>query len=196
MFSLSRVVALGFVFGVLAGSVSSSTPTPETAAHIPAQAVADALREVTEAEIAFVPAAVIRADVTSTNLVDLVQFPTDEVVVVTMTGAQVRQALERSVALHPSPNPGFLQLSGLTASYSRSAAPDKRIVEVLVAGVRLSDARSYSVAMPGSLARGGLGYFRIWNREQITRVYEALTLETALRGRGIVDRTLRWTDLP
>lgn len=192
----TRSVAMVCALGILSGSAWSNVPGPETAAHIPAQAIADALREATEAEIAFVPAAVIRADVTSTNLVEWVQFPTDEVVVLTLTGAQIRQALERSVALHPSPNPGFLQLSGLTASYSRSAAPDRRIVEVMVAGVRLSDTRSYTVAMPGSLARGGLGFFRIWSREQITRVYEALTLEVTLRGRTIVDRTPRWTDLP
>src|SRR5207247_1767342 len=116
----------------------------------------DFIRSAARADIAFLPAGVLKPTLKAGDLAGLLLFPTDDVSVVELNGAKIRQALERSIALYPSPNPGFLQLSGLVVTYSKGAEPNKRVVSAVLSGANLDDGRKYRVAMPGSLARGGL----------------------------------------
>ncbi|BCW97279.1 MAG: hypothetical protein KatS3mg024_0106 [Armatimonadota bacterium] len=130
--------------------------------------VADAVRRSAGAEIAFVPAGTLRtvelrvADISPETLSSTVVDPEEEIAVLGLTGAQIREALERSVSLAPKPNRGFLQLSGLLVKYDLSSAPMSRVADVKVGQKPLEDARVYRVAMPAGLAAGGLGYFRVW----------------------------------
>ncbi len=165
---------------------------PDTESFGPAQFAADLLRSAGRAEIAFLPAGVLKPTFKSGDLAGILQFPTDDVAVVELTGAQVTKALERSVGLYPSPNPGFLQLSGLSVTFSRTAPPDRRIVEATVSGASLQPDRKYRVAMPGSLARGGLGYFTVWGREQVVETLANANMETVLKGRSGTEPAPRW----
>jgi 2',3'-cyclic-nucleotide 2'-phosphodiesterase (5'-nucleotidase family) len=157
---------------------------PDNEPFGPAQAAADVMRAAANADIAFLPAGVLKPGFKSGELSKMLQFPTDEVVVLTLTGAQIRQALERSVAMVPSPNPGFLQVSGLTVVYSPAGAPNKRVVSVSVSGADLQLSREYRVAMPGSLARGGLGYFTVWDKSAKSETLPNTNLESLLKGKS------------
>ena len=126
-------------------------------------------------------------------LSELKSAATDEVAVVDLKGSQIRAALERSVSLYPSTSMSFLQLSGIDAAFSKSAPADKRIVSASVNGAKLEDGRTYSVAMPVSLARGGYGYFKIWEKTQLTRTLNGVTLESLLKGKKASDTSPRWT---
>lgn len=181
---------VGLVLAVLA--VAGFTMGPDTEAFGPAQVAADHIRTAARADIAFLPAGVLKSAFKPGELTGLLQFPTDDVSIVTLTGAQIKLALERSVSLYPSPNPGFLQVSGLQITFSKSAEPNKRIVTVTASGANLEDSKKYRVAMPGSLARGGLGYFTVWDKDQIAETLDNQNLESVLKGKSGTDAQPRW----
>jgi 5'-nucleotidase len=80
------------------------------------------------------------------------------IVVVRMTGAQLRAALDFGLGRERvSP----LEVSGLTASFRRTEAGGTANVEwvsVTVGGTPLDDAKTYRVAVNSFLAGGGDGY--------------------------------------
>jgi hypothetical protein len=150
-------------------------------AHPSAQAAADIIRSVAGADVAFLPAALLKEGNTN-DLATWLQHPGDEIVVMSLRGSDLVKAIERSVANYPLANSGFLQLSGLQATFSPTRQPESRVVELLVGGSGVGPERQYTVAMPSSLAYGSLGYFKIWNRSQITN-RTGRTLEAALKGK-------------
>lgn len=164
---------------------------PEKESFGPGQAIADEIRSVAGTDIAWIPAGMLNEDAKG-DLSTYVKFGTDEISVVTLTGAQVRLALERAVSLYPSANPSFLQISGLEVSFSKSAEPDQRTRSILVDGSELESAKKYSVAMPSTVARGGLGFFTIWDKKSIDRTIEGSSLESVLKGKAGNVRTARW----
>jgi len=116
---------------------------------------ADALRDVAGTDIAFVHGGSLRKDLPGGDIrvVDLLDaYPfVDDVIVKTLTGAQVRDALEQSFSLER----GLLQLSGLEVRYDLSQPIGQRVVSVQHDGEALSDSDEYTVAAPGFLAEGG-----------------------------------------
>lgn len=80
-------------------------------------------------------------------------------VTMSITGDQLRLALENSVSRLPGMTAGrFLQVSGLTVTYDLSAQPGSRVKDVSVGGRPLEPTRRYSVATDSFLADGGDGY--------------------------------------
>lgn len=136
--------------------------------------VADAVRAAAGAEIAFVPAAAFRPQVSLTRPVTgesaagLVEPATDAVVVLSLRGAQVLAALERAVSFAPQPSAGFLQVSGVRFVYDASKPGGKRVTSATVGGAALDAARVYKVATTKPLANGQQGYFQIWDKDQIS----------------------------
>lgn len=151
-------------------------------AHPVAQAAADAIRDAAGADGAFVAAGLLKDGVLRGDLASIFQYPTDDIVVVRLTGAEVRQALERSVSSYPSSSRSFLQLSGFVVTFSASKPAESRILDIVVDGKKLDPNATYDIAMPESLARGALGYFRIWNSSRIARSLNT-TIESALKGK-------------
>ncbi len=102
----------------------------------------------------------------------------DTIVVMKLTGAQVRAALAHGLSREPSPYDGFLQVSGLTVAYDPAKQGVKRVEKVTVDSSRsaLDPAATYSVAMPRYLADGALGYFELWSG---TAPYTATTTSLA-----------------
>jgi 2',3'-cyclic-nucleotide 2'-phosphodiesterase (5'-nucleotidase family) len=182
-----------FVLWAITGSALSRILDATTEAHGPSQCAAEVMRVAGRSEGAFLPGGLVKEPFDESNLASLLVDPSDDLSVVQLRGSQVRRALEKSVAIYPSPNQGFLQLAGIEATFSRSSPPEKRIVSVLVAGEKLDDAKTYLVAMPGSLARGGLGYSRIWDRSQIQPRTTGLTLAEMLRGKKVTPTKPNWT---
>lgn len=184
MVNATRSIRLGLACALLGGVLPCAWAGPDTEAYAPAQIAADVLREAAGAEIAFLPAGMLKDAHQSDNLASLLQYPTDELAVVSLRGSQIKLALERSVSLFPAPCSAFLQVSGLEYTFSKSASPDSRVLSVLVGEQKLEPGRTYTVAMPATIARGGLGFFKIWNRDQISRVLPGVTLESLLRGKA------------
>ncbi|MFZ2494039.1 MAG: bifunctional UDP-sugar hydrolase/5'-nucleotidase [Thermoanaerobaculia bacterium] len=137
--------------------------------------IADTLRVGTGADFAFMNSGGIRANLRAGDLVysDIFEVsPFDNFpAVVTMTGAQVVQAL-RDVG---NGDRGFLQVSGLR--YTLDASKDDRLVSVTLSdGTPLDPARLYTVVMPDFLSAGGDGMNRVVGTvpaENIRVMYEA-----------------------
>lgn len=179
----SFVALVVFVSGAMAQSKE---------AHGPSQAAADVLREAAGAEIAFLPAGMIKDAGSSDDLASLLKYPNDTLSVVELRGEQIRLALEKSVALYPSAYDSFLQLSNLEVTFRKDGAPENRVVSIMFNGAKIESNRAYSVAMPSTLARGGLGYFRIWDKKQIKKTIEGVSLEDVLKGKRATESPSRY----
>lgn len=166
---------------------------PDVGPNLVIQSAADELRSFASADIAFLGAGFLKESFSKEDLSSMLMYPTDEIVVLNLTGEQVRQALERSVSLYPQPNPSFLQVSGLDIVFKKSGAPKSRIVSVTVGNTALVDGKTYSVAMPSLLAKGGLGYFKIWEQTKVAKKFEGKSIEGLLKGKRATEGTLRWT---
>jgi 5'-nucleotidase/UDP-sugar diphosphatase len=187
----SRLALTAFVVAFLPAYLHAQEA--DAGAHLPSQAAADVLRDFTGADGAFLPAAVIKAGASRENLASLLVFPSDNPVVVSLTGAQVRKAIERSISFYPQGSPFFLQLSGFEVTFKKDASASPRIVSLTQNGSKIDDGRKYNVAMPSTLGRGGQGYFMVWDKNQITKTLDKSTMESILKGKRYVDTTPRYT---
>jgi 2',3'-cyclic-nucleotide 2'-phosphodiesterase (5'-nucleotidase family) len=178
---------------VLAATAFAAAQSPDVGGNSAAQDAADVIRQAASSDAAFLPAGLVKQSFDKDNLASLLEYPTEEVVVVSLTGAQIRAALELSVSLFPQPNKSFLQVSGIDVTFNKSAASNKRIVGVSVGGSKLDDSRTYTVAMPSSLAKGGLGYFKIWEKSQIQKTLTGKSIEDLLRGKRSAGSASRWS---
>lgn len=178
---------------VLAASWAFSQ-NPELGADKASQAAADVLRDFAGTDGAFLAAGLVKSSFNKDrdDLAALIQFPTDELVVVTITGAQVKQAFERSLSLFPQENTSFLQISGFEVTFSKDAPSGQRVTQVRCNGAALDESKNYQIAMPSSLGRGGLGYFKIWDKTKITKTFEKATLESILKGKRFTENSPRW----
>jgi len=79
-------------------------------------------------------------------------------VMMDLTGAQIKEALERSVNLYPSQFGGFLHVSGLKFTFDPSKPVGSRVVDVWVGNTPLVETAVYRVATNDFLAAGGDGY--------------------------------------
>jgi len=70
----------------------------------------------------------------------------------------VLQALNSGVAELPASAGRFPQVSGMTMRVEVSAPAGNRVRDVKVAGVPLDPSRSYTVAIPAYVLKGGDGY--------------------------------------
>lgn len=179
------------VAAVLAASLSTAQ-TPETSGDAAGQTAADLIRAAANTDGAFLAAGLLRTQYDRNDLASLLQYPTDTIVIVNLTGAQIKQAFERSVSLFPQPNSSFLQISGFEVTFNRGGPPNERVTNITVRGSRLEPTRTYTVAMPQNLGRGGLGYFKIWDKSAITRSLDDTTLESILKGKPVTPSPSRW----
>lgn len=152
-----------------------------------ADVVADAMRSVTGAEVALV-AATSFAEVTiqpgNVNVEEFERalvFRGDTVVIMKLSGAQIRKALEHGLALYPAKSAAFLQVSGLSFQINPSAPRNERVENLKVGKEPLDVARTYTVAMPSPLASGALVYSKAWSKEDMERDTK-ITLGDALKG--------------
>lgn len=131
--------------------------------------VADALQSAGKSDVAVINAGALRSGtleagpIENEDIAALLSFGDDDVVTLSLSGAQLRAALERAASAYPTGSPAFLHCAGLSASFSASAPAGNRLGAVEVAGHALDDGATYSAAMPVSLAEGAAGYFNIWN---------------------------------
>ena len=131
-------------------------------------AIADAMRFVTGAEIAFQNAGGIRADlpeglITTGHILDVLPFvnTTDTY---RLTGAQVKEVLEQSLTLER----GMMQVAGLRVEYDLSKPAGSRVVRAWVGRKPLVPTRSYLVATSSFIGQGGDLYSTFNHATRIT----------------------------
>ncbi len=164
--------------------------------------VADAVRQTGSAQAALVPAdeissaALIPAGKTEAGkIVSALHYaddPSDTVVVLTLTGAQLLQVAERSVSRAPQPFEGFLQVSGLQIRYSAGQPEGKRISLAGIGGGEVDAGKTYKVATTRSLATGGLGYFQVLTGKSSddTGISMAKSLSSYLAAHPVISSTV------
>ena len=127
--------------------------------------LADAMREATGADIALTNGGGIRGDTVYppgsklTRKMVLTELPFgNKTVVLRLTGAQVREALENGVSRAENPSGRFPQVSGLTLSFDARRPEGERVTSVTVGGAPLEDGETYTLATNNFLANGGDDY--------------------------------------
>ncbi len=122
--------------------------------------VADGQRAAMHADVAFVTTGSLRAEIAQGNVTwgDLyaVQPFSSTVLVMTLTGDQVRSVLEQQWQ-QPLP-PHNLAISGLSYTYDGSRSAGSRVTGIMVGGAPLDKEKKYTAAMVDYLASGGDGY--------------------------------------
>lgn len=122
-------------------------------------AVADSLREMTDADIALqngggIRASIAAGDITLEQVYAALPFD-NTVVVVEASGQTVWDALEHSLSWYPDAAGGFLQVSGLTYTFDASKEAGSRLVEVMIDGKPIDKTKMYKVAANDFLTGGG-----------------------------------------
>lgn len=190
---MKKYLAVGWILVLAVAAFAQKGPA--NGAHLPSQAAADVIREVANADGAFLPAGFIKEKFDADDLSSMVMYSDDEIVVISLKGSQIKQAFERSVALYPEANSSFLQVSGFEIEFDGKADPNARIRNVLIGGARLEDGKTYNIAMPSTLAKGALGYFKIWEKSKIISTLTGMTVEKALKGKKVVETRARWVNI-
>ena len=169
---------------------------------------ADAIREATHAEIAFLPGlgygvALQPGMITAAQLRNLI--PHDSAVwTMRLTGTQIRQVLEQAIENFTTTDVtrkvgGMIQVSGLHFSYNPEARPNRRVQEVTVGGQALEPRRRYTVAVNALLAEGGHNYRwfeRGIDRHKAGKQYEMVKAWIERRGDVSAPPTDRITKVP
>jgi 5'-nucleotidase/UDP-sugar diphosphatase len=115
-----------------------------------------------EADVALINGGGIRTqlkagDITKKDLYTLLPFP-NTLVVIEVTGEELKQALENGVSKVEEGAGRFPQISGMSFTYNPTKPAGERVVEVKVGGQPLDPKKTYKVATNDFLAAGGDGY--------------------------------------
>lgn len=152
---------------IRAQTLQGPEPSPRDEQSPADSLFADVIRERTEADIALLPGVGYAVAATGATLSarELKNFiPHDsQVILLSLTGQEVRQILEQSVLNVTTKDMskkvgGIIQVSGLTFSWSKMEGGDGKVIEVLIAGQPLDPNRTYRVATNSMLAEGGHNY--------------------------------------
>ena len=127
--------------------------------------VADAFREATGADVALVLGSSLRAPmpagpITRRHVVAVLPFG-NHVVTVEMTGAAIREALERGLASAGRRTGSLLQVSGISLTGDLSAPEGRRLGTVRAGAEPLREDAIYRVAVSSHLAGGGDGFAEV-----------------------------------
>ncbi len=136
---------------------------------------ADAMRASTHADAAVLNGGGIRAAKTyapgdTISLRDiLAELPfSNRIVLVEMSGRELKRAMENGLSLLPSAAGRFPQVSGIALEFDGAREAGSRIVSMQVAGAPLAEDKSYRVAILDFLARGGDDYAMFHDAKRVT----------------------------
>ncbi len=149
--------------------------------------VADALREDTGADMAFVPAAefsdstvsISPGPVTLAALKSALENPQETIAVLRLSGEQITKALQQAFTLYPVRYDGYLQYSGFRATLQTRGGM-AAVTAIEYKGKPLQLHSVYLVAAPVTLANGAQGYFKFWSKRDIDKSTK-VTLADALQ---------------
>ena len=128
--------------------------------------VADAYRQVAQADVALVNGGAIRANttiapgpITKRDAVAALPFG-DPIVKIEVSGATLRAALENGLSriVEEEESGRYPQVSGLNFTFDGRKPAGSRVVEVTINGQPLDEKKNYSLALADYLVNGGDGY--------------------------------------
>lgn len=124
--------------------------------------LSQAIKDVCGSDIAIVCSSSIkgglgRGSFDSSVFSDLLYYPDDKVVILELTGKQIKDIMERSIKNYPGENSCFLQVAGLNGTFF-SGASEGKISELYIGGTPVNDNTGYRVAVDETLAGGFSGY--------------------------------------
>ncbi|MBB6176005.1 2',3'-cyclic-nucleotide 2'-phosphodiesterase (5'-nucleotidase family) [Anoxybacillus tengchongensis] len=124
--------------------------------------VADAMRQALQTDVALTNGGGIRAsipkgNVTRNHILTTLPFA-NTLVKVSMSGADLKKALEHGVRLYPEQNGGFPHVSGIRFTFDATKPAGSRVTSVQINGQPLDEAKTYTVATNDFIAKGGDGY--------------------------------------
>lgn len=156
-------------------ALDSATATVRTREAAIGNLFADAMRVGTHADAALLNGGGIRAGKTYqpgariTQGDVLAELPfNNRVVVVEMSGADLKRAVENGLSRLPQASGRFPQISGMAVTYELARPPGSRVSAMQVGGVPLDEGKVYRVAILDYLARGGDDYTMFTNARRIT----------------------------
>lgn len=172
---LSTIAALALCAAVYAASAQAPISSENSGKQETSfgDLLADALRSASGADIAMVPAVSCKpgtipaGPVTKDDLEGLLQKPSEVWAVSKLSGQQVEEAMEKSLSRLPGTNSGFLQVAGMKVKFDADGERNSRVKSITVGKKALDPAAEYTVAMPLSLAKGGSGYFTVFDATAI-----------------------------
>lgn len=189
--ALALLIAAGSAFAQVSQAQSASPLGNKDAAKVETAVgdlVADAIREATDSNIAFVAASDLKqkndpiaaGTVTSADIAGLISYPEDPLAKVQLTGKAVRQALEKAISIYPHPNLGFIQVSGISFTFDPKKSTGQRVTSITVGGSPISDTATYTIGMTNSLANGALGYWKVWSKDDVKQRYTETSITQAI----------------
>jgi 2',3'-cyclic-nucleotide 2'-phosphodiesterase (5'-nucleotidase family) len=148
--------------------------------------LADAAREDAHADVAIMNSGGIRGDrvypagpLSRRSLLELHPFG-NVICTLSVPGSVVLEALESGVSKLPAAAGQFPQISGMTMEVSRTAPPGHRVSNVLVNGERLDPAKTYRLAIPDFILKGGDAYAMFAGQKVLVGPESGDLLATAL----------------
>ncbi|MGS2721683.1 bifunctional metallophosphatase/5'-nucleotidase [Paraglaciecola aestuariivivens] len=154
--------------------------------------IADTMKNFAKADVGLINSGVIRGNksyaqgtaITRRDIASELPFRT-YLAVVQITGAQLKQALENSVSAVETAKGRFLQVSGLSFSYSLNNPIGQRTQNILVNGQPLNLTQTYTVATSNYIANGGDGFDMLTNATKVELSSQAAPLISDLIIRAI-----------
>lgn len=124
--------------------------------------IADAMRAKFDADAAITNGGGIRASIdkgkiTQGEVITVLPFG-NTAMLIELSGADLRAALEHAVSKYPATEGLFPQISGIKFSFDGDAEPGNRVQKVWVNGKKLDPNKKYTVATNDFMKAGGDGY--------------------------------------
>jgi len=148
----------------VAGRVSGNSDLHESRVTESASGnlVTDAFRHYYKCDLAFMQGGGIRAPLSSgtfsaKDALSLLPF-CNKVVLINVSGAEIKRALEHGLISRKELVGNFLQISGGSYHFDDSLPQGSKLISVTVAGKHLEAEKLYSVALPNYLYGGGGGF--------------------------------------
>ncbi len=157
--------SMGVTIGVPRTELDSRRDTVRAKEAAIGNLISDAMRAHVDADAAITNGGGIRANrlyeagtrMTRKDVVTELPFG-NVVMLVTLTGAQIRAALENGVSQVAEKGGRFPQVSNIRFTYDPARDRGQRVVDVAVAGATLEPTRTYKVAVNDFMQVGGDGY--------------------------------------
>jgi 2',3'-cyclic-nucleotide 2'-phosphodiesterase (5'-nucleotidase family) len=161
--------------GTTAVELDSRNATLRTREAAIGNLIADAMRVSTDADAAVINGGGIRsgrvyapgAAITRRDILAELPF-NNRMIVLAMSGADLKRAMENGLAQLPQAGGRFPQVSGITLAYEFARPPGARITRMSVAGAPLIPEKIYRVTVLDFLARGGDAYETFRDARRIT----------------------------
>lgn len=129
--------------------------------------ITDAMLNVLESDIAFINGESI-GNIESQgiknkqlNIDELIPFPDDKCVKISIKGSVIKDILEWSVSLYPKKNSAFLQVAGINFTFNPKKEKGQKINRILINNEPLDYDKFYTAATTDFLANGALGYIEL-----------------------------------